>query len=684
MAVVTINNKEITVPDGITLIQACEMADVEIPRFCYHERLAIAGNCRMCLVEVVGAPPKPVASCATPIADGMKVLTNSPMVQKAREGVMEFLLANHPLDCPICDQAGECDLQDQSMAYGRSDSRFHEHKRAVKDKNLGPLVATEMTRCIHCTRCVRFMTDVAGVAEMGAVGRGETMEITSYLEKSLTSELSGNIIDLCPVGALTSKPYAFKARSWELNKTESIDVMDAVGSNIRLDSRGLEVMRILPRLNEEINEEWISDKTRFCYDALKYQRLDQAYIKKDGKLTPASLDEAYQFIADNLKDLKGNQIAALSGKLSAVEEIVALKLLMEKLGSNNIDCREMGSKINASDPASYSFNTTISGIDHADSCLLIGVNPRISAPIINARIRKRFLTGKLKVAAIGLNADLTYKYQNLGNEVQILQDIFDGKSAYNQILEKSLYPMIIIGEEMLKRADGEVILNYAKKIAEKYKMIRDEWNGFNMLHNNASLNGALLAGFTNQNIDTNLILEKALKQEIKAVYLLGVDDADLSKLENCFVIYQGSHGENGVEFADVILPAAAYTEKEATFVNIESRPQLTSRAIFPPKDAKEDWQIVVDLAKVLGVNLGFKCIDSLREIIKKINPVFANYNSPAKHKWTASSAIENADSKIKISNKDDDFYNNNVIVRLSRILNSCKNELAKTQLNIAK
>jgi len=679
MAVVTINNKEITVPDGITLIQACEMADVEIPRFCYHERLAIAGNCRMCLVEVEGGAPKPVASCATPVVDGMKVKTDSPMVKKAREGVMEFLLANHPLDCPICDQAGECDLQDQSMVYGKADSRFHEHKRAVKDKNLGPLVATEMTRCIHCTRCVRFMTDVAGVAEMGAVGRGETMEITSYLEKSLTSELSGNIIDLCPVGALTSKPYAFKARSWELNKTESIDVMDAVGSNIRLDSRGLEVMRILPRLNEDINEEWISDKTRFCYDGLKYQRLDQAYIKELGKFKAVSLDEAYQFIAENLKGLQGNQIAALSGRLSGVEEITALKLLMEKLGSNNIDCREIGSKINAFDPTSYSFNTTIAGIDQSDSCLLIGVNPRNTAPIINARIRKRFLTGKLKIATIGVNADLTYQYQNLGNEAKILQEILDGKSAYNQILEKSDYPMLIIGEEILNRADGEIILNYAKKIAEKYKMIKNDWNGFNMLHNNAALNGALLAGFVSLDINSDMILEKALKEEIKAVYLLGVDDIDLSRLENCFVIYQGSHGENGVEFADVILPSAAYTEKEVTFVNIENRPQLTSRALFPPRYAKDDWQIIVNLSKALNKDLGLKSINSIREIMIKTNAVFANYNSPAKHKWIDSKANSgDLNSATRIAAKDSDFYNSNIIARLSKILNNCKNELAKT------
>lgn len=675
MAKVTINEKEITVPDGITLIQACEMADVEIPRFCYHERLAIAGNCRMCLVEVQGGPPKPVASCATPVTEGMKVLTNSPMVKKAREGVMEFLLANHPLDCPICDQAGECDLQDQSMTYGRAESRFHEHKRAVKDKNLGPLVATEMTRCIQCTRCVRFITDVAGTAEMGAVGRGENMEIVSYLEQNLKSELSGNIIDLCPVGALTSKPYAFKARSWELNKTESIDVMDAVGSNIRLDSRGLEVMRIVPRLNEEVNEEWISDKTRFCYDGLKVQRLDQAYVKENGKFKAVSLEEAYKFISKKLKNLKGDEIAALSGRLSGVEEIVALKLLMEKLGSNNIDCREDLVNIDANDPASYSFNTKISGIDEADSLILIGVNPRITAPIINARIRKRFLTRKLKIAAIGVDADLTYKYQNLGDDVKILQDILDGKSAYNETLKNSSKPMLVVGEEVLKREDGVEILNLVKKIAEKYNFIQDSWNGFNFLHDNASLTGALLAGFVSddKSVNTSSILQKAAKGEIKAIYLLGVDDIDLSSLKNSFVIYQGSHGETGVEFADVILPGAAYSEKEATYVNIEGRTQSTSKAIFPPKDAKDDWQIIADLAKDLGHDLKLKSLSSIRERMENINPVFANYDVPADHKFKASQALANKiDFDKKISAKDNNFFGGNVIARLSKTLNLCK------------
>ncbi|MFT6346933.1 MAG: NADH-quinone oxidoreductase subunit G [Myxococcota bacterium] len=514
---------------------------------------------------------------------------------------------------------------------------------------------------------------------MGAAGRGETMEITSYLEKNLTSELSGNIIDLCPVGALTSKPYAFKARSWELSKTESIDVMDAVGSNIRLDSRGLEIMRILPRLNEDINEEWISDKTRFCYDGLKVQRLDQAYIKENGKLKPVSLNEAYKFIAHNLKDLKGDQIAALSGKLSAVEEITALKILMEKLGSDNIDCRATGSQIDANDPASYSFNTTISGIDNADSCLIIGVNPRTTAPIINARIRKRFLSRKLKIAAIGVDADLTYKYENLGNEVQALQDILDGKSSYNEVLKKSFHPMLIIGEEILRGADGKNILNLTKKIAEKYKMIDEKWNGFNLLHSNASLTGSLLSGFVSkdQKINSTSILEKAAKSQIKAVYLLGVDDIDLSKLTDCFTIYQGSHGEKGVEFADVILPGATFTEKESTFVNIESRPQLTSRALFPPKDAGEDWKIIADLAKILGQDLGLESVYSLKEIMAKNNQAFENYDSPTKHVWQKSGDVDSPNLSGKITVGKNDFFNSNIIARLSKTLSQCKKELAK-------
>ena len=685
MPILTINNKEVSVPEGITLIQACEIAGVEIPRFCYHERLEIAGNCRMCLVEVHGGPPKPVASCAMPATDGMKVSTDSPMVKKAREGVMEFLLANHPLDCPICDQAGECDLQDQSLAYGAADSRFHEYKRAVKDKEMGPLVKTSMNRCIHCTRCVRFITNVAGVEELGAIGRGENMEIITYLEKSLTSELSGNVIDLCPVGALTSKPYAFKARSWELTKTESIDVMDSTCSNIRIDSRGLEVMRILPRLNEEINEEWISDKTRFACDGLKYQRLDKSYIKKEGKLTAVTIEEAYKFIANKLAILKGNEIAALTGDLSGAEEVLALKLLMEKLGSNNIDCRPIGSKINASDRASYVFNTTIAGIEQADSCLLIGVNPRVTAPVLNARIRKRYLTNNLKIASIGCDADLTYPYLNLGDGIEALKSILDGKSEYCQILEKSVNPMLIIASDIVSGKDGEVILNYAKKIAEKYRMIGIDWNGFNMLHKTAALVGALDVGFVSENehINADVILEKAKKGHIKAIYLLGVDNIDLRRLKDsdCFVIYQGSHGENGANFADVILPGSAYTEKDAIYTNTEGRPQSTKRAIFAPGDAKEDYKLIDELAKVMNIDLGFNNLDELRQILAKTNPVFANLDVVPKNKWIDAPGLNNLGefSNSTINAANNDFYSSNIIARTSKTMAKCLNGIKNVE-----
>ena len=674
MPIVSINRKEYSVPAGITVIQACEIAEIEVPRFCYHERLAIAGNCRMCLVEVEGGAPKPVASCAVPIVDGMKIHTDTPMVKKAREGVMEFLLANHPLDCPICDQAGECDLQDQAYQYGSGKSEYHEHKRAVKDKDLGPLVKTQMTRCIHCTRCVRFVTDVAGVPEMGAVGRGETMEITSYLEKSLTSELSGNIIDLCPVGALTSKPYAFKSRSWELKKTESIDVMDAVCSNIRVDSRGLEVMRILPRLNEEINEEWISDKARFCYDGLKYQRLDKPYVKRGGKLVVADFDEAYANIVEKVKSLSGNQIAALSGPLSSAEEIFALKGLMKKLGSDNIDCRLNGEKINAFDRASYLFNTTIAGIEEADACLLIGVNPRKDAPILNSRIRKRFLSKKLKIAAIGVNADLTYDYDNLGDNALALQNVLDGESRFSRILEQSEKPMLILGSDLLARKDGALILNYAKKIAEKYGLVKGDWNGFNFLAKSTGLVNGLEVGFvpSTATIDVKSILYKAESGEIKAVFLHCVDEEiDFTKLRDSFVIYIGSHGDAGAHNADVILPACAFSEKEATYVNLEGRPQMTSRVVFAQGEAVEDWQIILELGQNLGVDLGYKNLIEIRKELAAAYPIFANLDKISKADLVKSENISGQLLEEKLLAKDYNFYLTNVIARASRTLNKC-------------
>ncbi len=676
MPTVSINGKTTSVPEGITIIQACEIAEVEVPRFCYHERLAIAGNCRMCLVEVEGMPPKPVASCAMPVTEGMKIHTDTPMVKKAREGVMEFLLANHPLDCPICDQGGECDLQDQAYQYGSGKSDYHEHKRAVKDKDMGPLVKTTMTRCIHCTRCVRFIEDVAGTVEMGAVNRGEGMEITTYLEQNLKSELSGNIIDLCPVGALTSKPYAFKSRSWELKKTQTIDVMDAVGSNIRMDSRGLEVMRILPRLNEEINEEWISDKTRFCYDGLKYQRLDKPYVKKHGKLTAVNFAEAFETIADKIKGLKGSEIAALSGPLSSAEEIFVLKNLMTKLGSDNIDCRLNGEKINAKDRASYLCNTTIAGIEEADACLLIGANPRKDAPLLNARIRKRFLSKKLKIAAIGCDADLTYDYENLGDGASALTNILNGESKFSTLLQKAEKPMLILGADLLTRKDGAAILYYAKKIAEKYGLLKENWNGFNLLTKSTGLINGLEVGFTPNaaNIDVNSILQNCQNGEIKAIFLHGVDDEiDFSKLENAFVVYIGSHGDNGARNADVILPAAAYSEKESIYVNLEGRPQLTSKAVMPLGEAQEDCQIILELAKKLNLDLGYKNLAELRKSLIAANPIFANLDKITKATWINSESAAGELDAEKFFVKDYNFYLTNPIARASRTLNKCGN-----------
>jgi len=668
MPTITINNKEYDVPEGITIIQACEIADIEIPRFCYHERLEIAGNCRMCLVEVVGGPPKPMASCAMPIANGMKVFTDTPMVKKAREGVMEFLLANHPLDCPICDQGGECDLQDQAFQYGSADSRYHEHKRAVKDKDIGPLVKTTMTRCIHCTRCVRFITDVAGVAELGAVGRGEYMEITPYVEKALTSELSGNIIDLCPVGALTSKPYAFNARSWELKKTESIDIMDAVGSNIRIDSRGLEIMRILPVLNEEINEEWISDKARFCYDGLKYQRLDSAYIKKNGKLEKSDLTEALAAIAAKINSLQGDEIAALNGALSGAEEIFALKTLLEKLGSKNFECRLNDEKLNSRDRASYLFNTTIAGIDESDTCLLIGVNPRKDAPVLNARIKKRTRDKNFKIAAIGSDTDLTYRYENIGDDISELNNILNGTSKFSDVLAKATKPMLVLGLDAVSGKDGAAILNIAKKIAEKFNMVQDNWNGFNLLQKNSGLINGLELGFTSSEGSLAIIAKSRL------IFLLGADDnIDFSKLENKFVVYIGSHGDLGASNADVVLPAAAFSEKEAIYVNCEGRAQKTTRAIFAPENAKEDWEIINELAKTLGLDLGFKNIAELRAAMSDSNSVFRNINHVTKAKWVASADAKDLNDSEKLLAKDFDFYLTNAIARASRVLTKCSN-----------
>jgi NADH-quinone oxidoreductase subunit G len=626
-----IDGTPIEVEDGITLIQACEQAGVEIPRFCYHERLSIAGNCRMCLVEVQGSP-KPVASCAMgvndlpPNKDGSpKVInTRTPMVKKAREGVMEFLLINHPLDCPICDQGGECDLQDQAMAYGFGGSRYEENKRAVEEKYLGPLIKTAMNRCIHCTRCVRFMTEVAGVEELGAIGRGEDMEITTYLERGITSELSANVNDLCPVGALTHRPWAFHYRPWELRKTESIDVMDAVGCNIRVDARGREVLRILPRNNDAVNEEWISDKTRYVADGLRTQRLDRPYIRKGGRLEPASWEEALGLVADKLKAARPERIAAIAGDLAGAEEMFALGHLLVLLGSANFDCRQDGAKL---DPrlgrASYLFNTTIEGIERADAILLVGTNPRLEASLVNARIRKRWRLGGLAVGLIGDRVDLTYGYDYLGAGPQTLKEVADGKQGFSKVLREAKHPMVIVGAAAAARADGAGVLAAAAHIALTAMRGKDgAWNGFNVLSAVASRGAGLDLGFVpgEGGLDVAGMLAAAGKGALDVIYLLGADEIDMSRLGKAFVVYQGSHGDAGAQRADVVLPGAAYTEKSATYVNTEGRVQMTGRAAFAPGDAKEDWAIIRALSGHVGRKLPYDNLSALRAAMYKEAP----------------------------------------------------------------
>ncbi len=631
MPKLTIDGQEIEVPPGTTVLQACQRLGVEVPHFCFHERLAIAGNCRMCLVEQEKAP-KPIASCAMPATDNMVIHTKSEKAQKARKGVMEFLLINHPLDCPICDQGGECDLQDQAMAYGFDRGRFEENKRAVKDKDFGPLIKTSMNRCIHCTRCVRFATEIAGVEELGATGRGESMEIGTYIEHALTSELSGNMIDLCPVGALTSKPYAYIARPWELRKTETIDVLDAVGSNIRVDARGPQVLRVLPRLNEDINEEWISDKSRFAVDGLVHRRLDRPYVRRDGKLVEASWGEAFAVIAERFGKLAGTQIAALAGDLVDVESMLALKELMGALGSTNLDCRQDGAKLDPSCRASYLFNTTIAGIEAADACLLIGSNPRREAALVNARLRKRHLMGGFKIAAIGPTLDLTFAVEQLGAGPALVDELASGKHGWREVLNTAKRAMLILGMGALARPDGAQILAASRRLAESCNMIRDDWNGFNVLHSAAARVGGLDIGFTpgTGGRDRDAILAGCESGEIEAVYLLGADEIAPARLGRAFVIYQGHHGDAGARRADVVLPGAAYTEKDAIYVNTEGRVQTARRAVFPPGDAREDWAILRALSETLGRKLPYDSLTQLRRHLAERHPHFAELDRIAR------------------------------------------------------
>ncbi len=673
-----IDGTPIKVEDGTTLMHACEAAGSEIPRFCYHERLSIAGNCRMCLVEVQGSP-KPVASCAMlvndlpPNKDGSPkiVSTNTALVKKAREGVMEFLLINHPLDCPICDQGGECDLQDQAMAFGIGGSRYRENKRAVEEKHIGPLIKTIMTRCIHCTRCVRYMTEVAGVEELGLISRGEDAEITTYLENGILSEMSANVVDLCPVGALTHRPWAFNARPWEMTGTESIDVMDAVGSAIRVDTRGGAVMRVLPRNNDAVNEEWISDKTRHVADGLKSQRLDQPFIRKNGRLEPATWNAALSLVAENLKAAKPDRIGAIAGDLAGAEEMFALKDLLTRFGATSFDCRQAGDKL---DPklgrASYLFNSSIEGIELADAILIVGSNPRLEAPILNARIRKRWRAGGLKVGVVGTAADVTYPVDYLGAGPETLVDIANGRHPFAEVLRAATHPMVIVGQSAFARADGLAVLAAAARIAVDACLGKDAaWNGFNVLHTAAARVAGLDLGFVPGKGGKDLA--GILGGGLEFVYLLGADECDFSGLGSAFVVYQGSHGDHGASRADVVLPGAAYTEKSATYVNTEGRAQQTVKAAFAPGDAKEDWTILRALSQQAGATLPYDRLSELRAAMYKSAPQLANLDAI---EMRVVSGLETLAKLSGVVSPDafkpaiTDFYMTNPIARSSAVM----------------
>ncbi|WP_019218660.1 NADH-quinone oxidoreductase subunit NuoG [Bartonella florencae] len=680
---IKVDGKEIEVPDYYTLLQAAEAAGAEVPRFCFHETLSIAGNCRMCLVEVKGGPPKPQASCAMGVRDlrlgpngeAPEIFTNTEMVKKAREGVMEFLLINHPLDCPVCDQGGECDLQDQAMLYGRDCSRYTENKRAVEDKYIGPLVKTVMTRCIHCTRCVRFTTEVAGISELGLIGRGEDAEITTYLEKAMTSELQGNVIDLCPVGALTSKPYAFHARPWELVKTESIDVMDGLGSAIRIDSRGREVMRIMPRTNEDVNEEWISDKTRFIWDGLRTQRLDRPYVRKDGKLQPVSWAEAFEKIKIVVSKTLPEKIGAIAGDLASIEEMYALKKLLISLGAGIFDCRQRGMALSSElGRSSYIFNPTIAGIEQADALLIVGSNPRYEAAVLNARILKRHRMGQFPIALIGDKVDLRYPYSYLGTGTEALSALIRGEDTFLNVLKEANKPLILIGEGAVSGKGGLSVLKNLAKLADSVGALKAEWNGFGVLHNAASTVGGLDIGFISKLGVVNIL------KTCEVLFLLGADEIELANTK-AFTIYIGSHGDNGAHAADVILPASAYTEKSGLYVNTEGRVQMTNRAGFAPGEAKEDWAILRALSDVLGQKLPFDSLSQLRQKLFNDYPHLCAIDDIAPSSISdlkvLSSQIVALEAQA-FTSMVKDFYLTNPIARASAVMAECSS-LAKSR-----
>ena len=672
MPKLTIDGIEVEVPNGTSVLQAAELAGREIPRFCYHERLSVAGNCRMCLVEVEKSP-KPVASCALPVADGMVVKTDTPMVRAARRGVMEFLLINHPLDCPICDQGGECDLQDQALGYGRDRSRFSENKRAVRDKYLGPLVKTVMTRCIQCTRCVRFAAEIAGVPELGATARGEDLEIGTYIEKALTSELSGNLIDICPVGALTSKPYSFVARPWELTRTDSIDVFDAVGANIRVDTRGPEVMRILPRVNDDVNEEWLGDKSRFAVDGLRRQRLDGCWVRVDGRLHRAGWQQAFATIAERMRALPGERIGAVAGNLADAESTVALKDLFVALGSPNLDCRQEGAAGDVSRREFYTFNTSIAGIEEADALLLVGTNPRREAPLVNARIRKRWTQGRLSVAGIGPAAELTYPVEWLGDSPATLAALLEGQHAFADVLRQAGKPMLIVGQGALARPDGAAVLAACWKLAAGSGMLGAEWNGFNVLHTAAARVGALDLGFLPGS--HGVALPQMLRGGVDLLWLMGADEFEVDAIgPNTFVIYQGHHGDRGAARADVILPGAAYTEKSGIYVNTEGRVQMGARAAFPPGDAREDWAILRALSDVVGHKLPYDSLGQLRTALFAAHPHLQRIDTitPGNAADVDKLAgLGGTPERAPLRSIVEDFYFTNPIARASAVMAEC-------------
>ena len=670
MLKIKVNDTDVEVEEGLTVLQACEQAGVEIPRFCYHEKLSIAGNCRMCLVEIEKSP-KPVASCAMPVTEGMNIKTNTSMVEKARKGVMEFLLVNHPLDCPVCDQGGECDLQDQSMFYGVDKSRYKENKRQVPETYMGPLIKTQMTRCIHCTRCIRFATEIAGVPELGAIGRGEDMQITTYLEKSMESELSANVIDLCPVGALTSKPYVFEARPWELKKTETIDVMDAVGSNIRVDTYGWEVKRILPRINENINEEWISDKTRYACDGILNQRLDTPYLKSDNEFKKISWDLAYKKVVEKIKETSAEKIAGLTGDLTNMETMFIVKEFFQKtIKSQNLDSRSDNYYVNSNDRRNYIFNSSLNGIEESDLIILVGANPRYEATILNARIRKSFLNNKTDIYSFGDIGDLTYPYKILDNKTDTIKDVFENKNELSEKIKNSKKPIIILGQSALRLKSGKFIFEEFKRFLISVNKINKDWNSLNILSNHASTVGSYDLNILSSKDGKNITLNQIKNNNFDILFLFGQDNLSLKK-KNEFIIYVGSHGDKGAEMADVILPGTTYTEQDGYYINLEGKIQKAYKASYPPGDAKEDWEIINELSELLKRKKIYKNKEELIDRMMNYLKLDQKINNKDKI------ITEFFSEKIVIDHFD--YYYSNVIARASKTMSECRNEKLKVK-----